>query len=193
MCEAAERDARIKAASGRHGCVVGLAGWSGSGKTTLAEKLIAGLCAGGARVASIKHAHHEFDADTPGKDSYRHRKAGARQVLVSSRVRQVLFSEHKAGGERRLEELLDALDPADFVIVEGFKAEPVAKIEILRRSLGKPALYTGDPRILAVVTDDVPWLEAQRDAPALFAIDDIDAITGFITGLAARDRTRGAQ
>ena len=123
---------RMNASLQRHGFVMGLAGWSGSGKTTLAEKLIAALTARGLDIATIKHAHHMFDADTPGKDSHRHRTAGSRQVIVSSKVRSVLFTENRDNGEARLEDLLDRLVPADIVIVEGYKREPIPKIEVFR-------------------------------------------------------------
>lgn len=138
----------------RHGFVIGLAGWSGSGKTTLAEKLIALLTARGHSIATIKHAHHKFDADIPGKDSYRHRVAGARQVLVSSQQRSVLFTEHQDACDRPLDELLGALAPADIVVVEGFKREPIPKIEIFRAAVNKPPLFTEDNWIIAVASDD---------------------------------------
>ena len=138
----------------RHRLVIGLAGWSGSGKTTFAEKLISALTEVGLNVATIKHAHHQFDADVPGKDSHRHRMAGARQVLVSSQHRSVLFAEHADAHDRPLDELLDALSPADIVLVEGFKRERIPKIEIFRHQVGKPPLYPDDEWIIAIASDD---------------------------------------
>jgi len=132
--------------------VFGLAGWSGAGKTTLAEKLIAELRMRGIRLATIKHAHHEFDADSPGKDSWRHRQAGAGQVLVSSAFRSAHFVEHEAG-EPPLETLLERLLPCDLVMIEGYKKEPFAKVEIWREALGKPPLFKNDRHIFAVASD----------------------------------------
>ena len=162
----------------RHGAVVGLAGFSGSGKTTLAEKLIAGLAAYGLDVATIKHAHHEFDADTPGKDSYRHRAAGARQVAVSSAARSVLFTENPAGPERDLADLLGAIDPADIVIVEGFKKSAIPKIEIHRAELQHPFLFVADPQIIAVASNDPASLP--QGAPPAMNLDQTDSIVDFI-------------
>ena len=179
MSDRIETGAALEEARARHGFVIGLAGWSGSGKTTLAEKLIAGLTARGLDVATLKHAHHAFDADTPGKDSYRHRKAGARQVIVSSRARSVLFTENADRGESRLEDLLDALAPADIVIVEGYKREPI-RIEIFRTATGKPR-YIEDSRIIAVATDEPSALLA--NAPPSLDLNDIDAIVDFVCKL----------
>ncbi len=183
MSEILDAGPRLDAARARHGLVIGLAGWSGSGKTTLAEQLISGLTARGLEVATIKHAHHGFDADKPGKDSYRHRAAGARQVVVSSLARSVLFTENRDRGERRLEELLDALSPADIVIVEGFKREPIPKIEIFRLATGKPPLFTEDPQSIAVATDDASALPTTP--PHLLDLNDVDAIITFICERAA--------
>ena len=173
----------------RHGFVIGLAGWSGSGKTTLAERLITGLCERGVNVATIKHAHHQFDADVPGKDSYRHRTAGARQVLVSSAKRSVLFTEHGSAGDRPLDELLSALVPADIVIVEGFKREPIPKIEIYRTAVGKPPLSPDDEWIVATATD-ADNSDMIAGAPSIVLnLNDASAIVDFISSLAAaRDR-----
>lgn len=178
MSDAMDNGPRLDAARARHGLVIGLAGWSGSGKTTLAEQLIAGLTTRGLEIATIKHAHHGFDADKPGKDSYRHRAAGARQVVVSSRARAVLFTENRDRGERRLEDLLDALSPADIVIVEGYKREPIPKIEIFRLATGKPPLFPTDPQIVAVATDDADALPATP--PHLLDLNDVEAIIAFI-------------
>lgn len=157
-----------------HGGLFGLAGWSGSGKTTLAELLIAEFTARGLAIATIKHAHHNFEADIEGKDSYRHRKAGAAQVLVSSAKRAALFSEHSQ--EPALPDLIKRLAPADLILVEGFKTEPMPKLEIWRAEVGKPTLYTHDSHILAVASDGQI---AGCDLPQ-FVLDDIPAIADFI-------------
>ena len=160
----------------RHGAVFGLAGWSGSGKTTLVEQVVSHLVGLGYDVATVKHAHHHFDADIPGKDSFRHRQAGARQVLVSSAQRSALFSEHAASDEPDLRQLLQQLAPADLVLVEGFKKYPIEKIEIFRPSVGKPRLYPDDDLVMAVASD-----EALDDCPLpVFDLSDIAAIADFI-------------
>ena len=160
----------------QHGAVFGLAGWSGSGKTTLVEQVVSHLVGLGYDVATVKHAHHHFDADIPGKDSFRHRQAGARQVLVSSAQRSALFSEHAASDEPDLPHLLQQLAPADLVLVEGFKKYPIEKIEIFRPSLGKPRLYPDDDLVMAVASD-----EALDDCPLpVFDLSDIAAIADFI-------------
>ncbi len=132
--------------------VLGLVGWSGSGKTTLLVALLPLLRAHGLRVSTVKHAHHRFDMDHPGKDSFRHRAAGAHEVLVASSARWALLHEVE-GSEPSLTDLLARLAPVDLVLVEGFKAHPYPKLEIHRPSLGKPALWPGDPDIVAVATD----------------------------------------
>ena len=176
------------AGAGRHGFVIGLAGWSGSGKTTLAEQLISVLTARGRDVATIKHAHHHFDADVPGKDSHRHRSAGARQVLVSSALRSVLFTEHGIGGDRPLDELLQALAPSDIVLVEGFKREPIPKIEIYRVAVGKAPLWPEDEWIIAAATD--AQLEPEMDgAPAIILdLNDASSIADLICSLADTEK-----
>ena len=176
------------ASARRHGFVIGLAGWSGSGKTTLAEKLISVLTARGRDVATIKHAHHRFDADVPGKDSHRHRSAGAHQVLVTSTLRSVLFTEHGTGGKPSLNDSLAALAPADIVLVEGFKREPIPKIEIYREAVGKGPLWLEDEWIIAAATD--AQLEPQTDgAPAIILdLNDAAAIADLICGLADAEK-----
>ena len=162
----------------RHGSVIGLAAFSGSGKTTLSEKLIAGLVSRGMDVATVKHAHHAFDADTPGKDSYRHRAAGARQVAVSSPARSVLFTENLSGPEHSLADLLLAIAPADIVIVEGFKKSSIPKIEIHRAELAHPFLFPDDPLIIAIASNGPNRLPA--DAPFSMDLDQPDSIVNFI-------------
>lgn len=133
--------------------VIGFAGWSGSGKTTLVERVIGCLEADGLAVSLIKHAHHEFDIDYPGKDSWRHRHAGCREVLVTSANRWAVMHELRGRPELGLDEAIAQLSPCDLVLVEGFKRAPIPKIEIFRAALGKPQLFPGDPHIIAVASD----------------------------------------
>src|SRR4051794_36148321 len=132
--------------------VLGLAGWSGSGKTTLIVALLPRLRTAGMRVSTIKHAHHGFDMDRPGKDSYRHREAGAEEVIVANGARWALLHEVR-GAEPSLAEMLKHLSPVDLVLVEGFKRSSYPKIEVHRPSLGKPALWPEQPDIMAVASD----------------------------------------
>ncbi|MEX2631116.1 MAG: molybdopterin-guanine dinucleotide biosynthesis protein B [Tistlia sp.] len=158
--------------------VFGLAGWSGSGKTTLTVKLIPALKRRGLTVSTIKHAHHAFDVDTPGKDSYEHRRAGAEEVLVGSAQRWALMHEHRGAPEPSLAELLARLAPVDLVLVEGFKKESLPKLEIWRRSVGKPLRAPEDPQVVAVASDGpVP----ETDRPVL-PLDDVEAIADFVVG-----------
>jgi molybdopterin-guanine dinucleotide biosynthesis protein B len=133
--------------------IIGLVGWSGSGKTTLLVAVLPLLRARGLTVSTVKHAHHGFDLDRPGKDSFRHRKAGATEVLLVSDARWALLHEVAGGGEPQLEDLLDQMAPVDLVIVEGFKSHPHPKIEVYRPSLGKPPIWPDRPDIVAVATD----------------------------------------
>jgi molybdopterin-guanine dinucleotide biosynthesis adapter protein len=134
--------------------VLGIAGWSGAGKTTLLTRLIPLLVSRGLRVATLKHAHHSFDVDQPGKDSFEHRKAGAIEVIVSSARRWVQMHEIGAGAEATLSELLERVSPCDLVLVEGFKTELYPKIEIFRASVGKAPLHPQDSLIVAVASDE---------------------------------------
>jgi molybdopterin-guanine dinucleotide biosynthesis adapter protein len=133
--------------------VIGLAGWSGAGKTTLIAKLIPELKSRGLSVSTLKHAHHTFDFDQPGKDSYTHRDAGATEVLVASSTRWAIMHELRGADEPRLVDLLPRLSPVDLVLVEGFKSEAHVKIEVYRQANGKPWLYRSDRNIVAVVSD----------------------------------------
>src|SRR5215468_11566308 len=135
--------------------VIGLAGWSGAGKTTLVTRVLPHLKARGLRVSVIKHAHHDFDVDVPGKDSWRHREAGAEEVLVSSGRRWALMHELRGAREPRLPELLAKMSRVDLVIVEGYKSEPHRKIEVHRAANGKPLLFPADAGIVGVVSDVV--------------------------------------
>jgi molybdopterin-guanine dinucleotide biosynthesis adapter protein len=130
-----------------------MVGWSGSGKTTLLVKLIPLLIGRGYRIATLKHAHHAFDVDQPGKDSYEHRKAGASEVIVSSARRWVQMHEIGDGAEATFADLLRRLSPCDLVLVEGYKSERHPKMEIYRQAVGKPPLYRGDDRIIAIASD----------------------------------------
>ena len=139
--------------------VFGLAGWSGSGKTTLMTALIPEFVARGITVSTIKHAHHGFDVDQPGKDSWRHRQAGAREVMVVSDRRWALMHELRDEPEPGLDDLLPRITPVDLLLVEGFKRHAHPKIEVHRPSLGKPPLHPDDPFVVAVASDvDLPGL-----------------------------------
>lgn len=133
--------------------IFGFAGYSGSGKTTLIEQLIPLFTARGLRVSLIKHAHHTFDVDTPGKDSYRHRHAGCTEVLVTSSRRWVLMHELRGAAEPDLNQQLMHLSPCDLVLVEGFKHDPIPKIEVYRAVVGEPLLHPHDTNIVAVASD----------------------------------------
>jgi molybdopterin-guanine dinucleotide biosynthesis protein B len=136
--------------------VIGFAGWSGSGKTTLIVKLIPALIGRGLSVSTLKHAHHSLEIDRPGKDSYLHREAGAREVLVASARRWALMHELRDEDEPHLADLLPRLSDVDLVIVEGFKSEAHAKIEVHREAIGKPLLFPEDRNIVAIVSDVPP-------------------------------------
>ena len=162
--------------------LIGLAGWSGAGKTTLLTRLIPCLAARGIGVSTLKHAHHRFDVDTPGKDSWLHREAGARQVLVSSEHRWALMTENRGAPEPGLRVLLGRLSPVDLVIIEGFKRDDHPKIEVHRAANGKPWIHPEDPHVAAVASDtrppgtDLPWsplddVEAVADLVQRFAVD----------------------
>ena len=156
--------------------IVGFAGYSGSGKTTLLEQLIPRFVMIGQRVSVIKHAHHGFDIDRPGKDSYRHREAGASEVLISSGQRWVLMSELRGGAEPGLREQIRHFSACDWILVEGFKREPIPKIEIWRKELAKEPLFKNDPDIIAVACDEAP---PDCDLPIL-SINDPDSIVEFL-------------
>ena len=158
--------------------VFGLAGWSGSGKTTLLTALIPELVSRGITVSTLKHAHHAFDVDQPGKDSWRHRQAGAREVMISSQNRWALMHELRGAAEPTFEELVRRMSPVDLLLVEGFKHHPHPKMEVYRPSLGKPLLHPEDPSVVAIASDEMmpglslPWLPRS----------DISAVATFILG-----------
>ena len=155
--------------------IFGFAGYSGSGKTTLIEKLIPLFTARGLKVSLIKHAHHQFDVDTPGKDSYRHRHAGCTEVLVTSSRRWVLMHELRGEAEPDLQEQIKHLSPCDLLLVEGFKHDPIPKLEVYRAEVGEPLLHPHDANIAAVATD------AALDTPLpTLNLNDPAAIAGFV-------------
>ena len=155
--------------------VIGLAGWSGAGKTTLLTRIIPLFCKEGLRVSVVKHAHHSFDVDVPGKDSWVHRQSGAEEVLVSSAARWALMHELRGATEPRLPELLARMSPVDLVVVEGFKSEPHRKIEVHRLANGKPMMFPNDPGIVGIVTDG-----AVETALPVAHLDDIPAIAAMM-------------
>lgn len=159
--------------------VIGFAGWSGAGKTTLISRLVPLLISQGLRVSVIKHAHHRFDVDVPGKDSWRHRQAGATEVLVTSANRWALMHELRGANEPSLPDLLGKMSRVDLVIVEGFKSEPVRKIEVHRLANGQPALYPSDPWIAGIATD----APLQTSLPRA-ALDDTEAVAAMVRDLA---------
>jgi molybdopterin-guanine dinucleotide biosynthesis adapter protein len=154
---------------------IAIAGYSGSGKTTLIEKVIPCLVMEGYRVSLIKHAHHEFDVDQPGKDSYRHRHAGATEVIVSSSKRWALMHELRGAPEPLLEEQLKHLSPCDVVIVEGWKNQAMPKIEVHRKLADKPLLFPNDRNVIAIASDEVLAVDIPQ-----FDLDDADGVAQFI-------------
>ncbi len=156
--------------------VMGIVGWSGSGKTSLMVELLPILRGMGLRVSTMKHAHHRFDVDKPGKDSFRHREAGASEVLVVTSSRWVLMHESREEPEPSIETLIERMSPVDLLLIEGFKTHHHPKLEIHRESEGKPFLYPNDPEIVAVASDcPLPDLKIPR-----LDLNDPGAIAAFI-------------
>lgn len=156
--------------------IIGLAGWSGSGKTTLLTKVLPRLIARGKRVSTVKHAHHAFDIDRPGKDSFEHRSAGATEVLVVSGNRWALMHELRGQPEPGLHDLLNKLSDVDLVLIEGFKQQKFPKLEIHRVENGKPLLHPEDDWIVAVASDSpLP----QASVPVI-DLNDIDKIADLL-------------
>jgi molybdopterin-guanine dinucleotide biosynthesis protein B len=155
--------------------VIGIAGWSGAGKTTLLTRVIPLLTARGLRVSTVKHAHHAFDIDQPGKDSHTHRMAGATEVLVSSASRFALMHELRGDREWTLDALLEKLSPVDLVLVEGFKTQAHPKLEVFRAAVKKPPLHPDDDNIVAVASDKP--LDAKVPVVSL---DDIEAVSDIL-------------
>jgi len=156
--------------------IIGLAGWSGSGKTTLVTKVIPVLMRRGLKVATVKHAHHDFDTDRPGKDSWLHRQAGASEVAIVSSRRWAIVHELGDEAEPSLVDMLAKLSPVDLVIVEGFKRQSHPKLEVFRAAVGKPLLHPDDDCIVAVATD-TPLPQAQ--VPVLM-LDDIEGLANVL-------------
>ena len=166
--------------------VVGFAGYSGSGKTTLVERLIPALKARGQRVSVVKHAHHSFDIDHPGKDTFRHREAGAFEVVVASRNRLALMREFEQPVELSVHHLLAELyDGVDWVLVEGFKDSDLLKVEVWRPDNAKPARYAEDDFIVAVATDAPGQLPVPTERP-VFDLGDADALADWLLAQAER-------
>jgi len=159
--------------------VIGLVGWSGAGKTTLIARLIPELARRGLSVSTIKHAHHGFDLDHPGKDSYRHREAGAHEVLIASPSRIALMRELGAAPEMSVGELLAMLAPVDLVLIEGFKQDSVPKIEVFRAANGKPPLHPDDPGIVGLISDAAP-----ANGMPHAGLDDIPAAADLVVRFA---------
>jgi molybdopterin-guanine dinucleotide biosynthesis protein B len=155
--------------------LIGFAGWSGAGKTTLLQRLIPALTGRGLRVSTLKHAHHAFDVDQPGKDSYLHRQAGATEVLVASAARWALMHELRGGPEPELPDLLARMSPVDLVLVEGFKRGRHPKIEVHRAANDKPLLHPDDPTIAALASDPpIPTTIPSVD------LNDIEAVAALV-------------
>ena len=165
--------------------VIGFSAWSGAGKTTLVEQLVTRLRLAGQRVSVVKHAHHDFDIDQPGKDSWRHREAGAFEVVIASNRRLAKIREYEVSCEPTVHQLLAELCDCDWVLVEGFKHADLLKIEVWRSGLGKPVAYPHDPFVVAVATDDPQSLPEATGLP-VFALDDADAIAQFLLDKPAR-------
>jgi len=166
--------------------IFGLAGWSGSGKTTLMVRLIPVLVARGVTLSTMKHAHHAFDIDRPGKDSYEHRAAGATEVMISSNARWALMHELRTAPEATVEELIAHMSPVDLLLIEGFKSHAHPKLEVHRPALGKPLLCTDDPHVVAIATDaPVPSVRLPH-----FDLNDTDGIADFIVGHCGLKRPR---
>jgi len=160
--------------------VLGIVGWSGSGKTTLITKLIPVLAMRGIRVATLKHAHHAFDVDHPGKDSFEHRKAGACEVIISSSQRWVQMHELGNEPEATLADLLAKVAPCELILVEGFKTERHPKLEVYRHKVGKSPLHPGDGRIVAIASDET---SPSADVPVV-NLNDIAAVADLVCQLA---------
>jgi molybdopterin-guanine dinucleotide biosynthesis protein B len=160
--------------------IIGFAGWSGSGKTTLLSKVIPCLVARGFTVSTVKHAHHGFDVDTPGKDSHTHRMAGATEVLVASGLRWALMHELRGAAEPTIYDLLRRMSPVDFVLIEGFKSALHARIEIFRNEVGRPPFHPENPHVVGIVSDTA-FPQAGRP---VVDIDDIEGVVALILAAA---------
>lgn len=163
--------------------IFGLAGWSGSGKTTLMVKLLPELVGRGLSVSTVKHAHHNFEIDRPGKDSYEHREAGATEVMVSGGKRWALMHEIRENPEPKAIDLVRHMTPVDLVLIEGFKRDDHPKLEVYRKAIGKPLLCGDDPMIVAVASDsDLPDVKIPR-----LDLNDVRTIADFVIGYCGLD------
>ena len=158
--------------------VFGVVGWKNAGKTTLVERLVGEISGRGFTVSTVKHTHHKVDVDQKGKDSWRHRQAGARQVILSSSARWAIMTELKGMPETPLKDLLAHLAPVDLVIVEGYKRDDHAKVEVWRAETGQPLIALGDPTVRVIASNDTP---EGADQPVI-GLDDIAGIADFILG-----------
>ena len=170
--------------------IFGLAGWSGSGKTTLIVRLLPEFVARGVSVSTIKHVHHSFEIDTPGKDSYEHRGAGATEVMITGGMRWALMHENREAGEPAIEDLAQHMTAVDLLMVEGFKSYDHPKLEVHRPAVGKPLICAEDDHIVAVASDET--LDG-LDLPQL-DLNNVPAIADFIVGYCKLDtgKTHGA-
>ena len=165
--------------------VIGFSGWSGSGKTTLVEHVIASLVIAGQRVSVVKHAHHDFDIDHPGKDTWRHRQAGAFEVVIASRRRLAKMREFAVEVQPTVHQLLAELVDCDWALVEGFKHADLLKIEVWRAALGKPVQYPDDPYVVALATDSADRLPQPTRLPIL-DLNSPGAVADFLLETSAR-------
>ena len=166
--------------------IFGVTGWSGSGKTTLMLDLLPDLIRRGYQISTMKHTHHNFDIDKPGKDSFRHREAGAYEVLITGSNRWALLHENRNEPEPNIETLLSTMAPVDLVLIEGFKSHPHRKLEVFRPSIGKPLLATNAPSIVAVVSDQ----PIEKLALPVLDLNNIPAVGNFIVDFCELDRKR---
>jgi molybdopterin-guanine dinucleotide biosynthesis protein B len=155
--------------------IFGISGYSGSGKTTLIERLVPLFTAGGLRVSLIKHAHHSFDIDHPGKDTYRHRHAGCTEVMITSSQRWALMHELRNEPEPTLQDAIKLISPCDLLLIEGYKREPIPKLEVYRSTVGEPLMFPQDSHVVAIASDQ----SVDTQLPQ-FSIDDVTAIAAFI-------------
>jgi molybdopterin-guanine dinucleotide biosynthesis protein B len=156
--------------------IIGLAGWSGSGKTTLITRLVPRLIGRGLRVSTLKHAHHGFDIDQPGKDSFMHRAAGATEVVVSSTKRFAILHELRDDPEWNLAALVGKMSPVDLVLVEGYKRDAFPKLEVHRAANGKPLIHPEDPHIIAIASD----VALPQVRVPVIGLDDIEGIADLV-------------
>ena len=165
----------------------GIAGWSGSGKTTLVRRLVPELIGRGLTVSTVKHAHHNFDVDRPGKDSYEHRLAGAKEVLVASSVRWALMHESRGEVEPSLNDLVARMAPVDLILIEGFKSESYHKLEVHRPSIGKKLLCVEDTDVVALASD----APVEGTKLRVLDLDNVAEIADFIIAHCGLDASRG--